>query len=92
MGFCRDLPPGVKWWTPFAEAFSRVKSITVALVGALILVSLIRIGGIGSPAFIIGSILADAVKDGFILLSLPLGALGSFFSVSAHFGEVLCLH
>ncbi|CAD7695229.1 unnamed protein product [Ostreobium quekettii] len=78
----RDLVPGVKWWTPFRETLARVRSITVSLVGALVLVGLIRTGGPGSPAFIIGSVLSDAVQDGFIALAPVVGALGSFFSGS----------
>ena len=75
------MAAGTKWWTPFYETIVRVKSIVVALMGALVLVALIRNGGNGSPAFIIGSVLADALKDGFIVISPLVGGLGSFFSV-----------
>lgn len=80
--FRRDMAAGIKWWTPFYETIVRVKSIVVALMGALVLVALIRNGGNGSPAFIIGSVLADALKDGFIVISPLVGGLGSFFSGS----------
>ncbi|GMH40024.1 hypothetical protein BSKO_07928 [Bryopsis sp. KO-2023] len=80
--FRSDIQAGLSWRAPFLETILRVKSIVVALVGALVLVSLIRKGGNGSPAFIIGSVLADALKDGFIVFSPLVGALGSFFSGS----------
>lgn len=83
MLFRRDIPNGVKWWTPFKDTFKRMGSITIALVGALVLVSLIRTGGNASPAFIIGSVLSDALDDAFVLFSPFVGALGSFFSGSS---------
>lgn len=80
----RDIPNGIKWWRPFKDTFKRMGSITIALVGALVLVSLIRTGGNASPAFIIGSVLSDALDDAFVLFSPFVGALGSFFSVSTY--------
>jgi L-lactate permease len=46
------------------------------------MVQLIRAGGPGSPAFIIGYYLSRALSRGFLAISGCLGALGSFFSGS----------
>ncbi|KAI8463143.1 MAG: L-lactate permease-domain-containing protein [Monoraphidium minutum] len=70
------------WWTPFREAFSRVKGIMVATFGALVLVQLIRQGGADSPAFQIGYHLSGALGQGFLAIGALLGAIGSFFSGS----------
>ena len=43
---------------------------------------LIRVGGSGSPAFIIGYYLSSWLAGGFLAISAFLGALGSFFSGS----------
>lgn len=67
--------------TPFQETILRIKNVVVALVGALVLVNLIRKGGDGSPAYIVGFVLAKYLKDGFIVFAPLLGCLGSFFSV-----------
>lgn len=46
------------------------------------LVQLIRVGGAGSPAFIIGYYFSSWLAQGFLAISAFLGALGSFFSGS----------
>jgi L-lactate permease len=56
--------------------------ITVATLGALVLVQLIRVGGPGSPAYIVGYYLSTWLAQGFLAISAFLGALGSFFSGS----------
>lgn len=73
--------------------FGRLKKPAVALFGALILVQLMINEGQASPAFIIGSILSEAFKGGWIAIAALIGALGSFFSGSTTisnltFGEV----
>jgi L-lactate permease len=60
----------------------RLLGPAVALAGALVLVQLMIESGESSPAYIIGSNLADWFKQGFIVISPLLGALGSFFSGS----------
>jgi len=65
----------------------RIRGPAVALSGALVLVELMRNGdddpaGKDAPAVIIGMRLADALADGWVLLTFPLGALGAFFSGS----------
>lgn len=47
------------------------------------LVQLIRNGGPGSPAYIIGFYLSLWLRQGFLAISAFLGALGSFFSGSS---------
>jgi len=58
----------------------RLPGITVATLGALVLVQLIRQGEAGSPAYIIGFYLSKWLAQGFLAISAFLGALGSFFS------------
>ncbi|WIA11159.1 hypothetical protein OEZ85_011296 [Tetradesmus obliquus] len=76
----RDLE--VPWATPFKEAFNRVAGITVATMGALVLVQLIRVGGASSPGYLIGFYASSWLGQGFLAISAVLGALGSFFSGS----------
>lgn len=61
---------------------SRLKNPAMALFGALVLVQLLIRGGTSSPAFVVGTILADWFQEGFVVISPLLGALGSFFSGS----------
>jgi L-lactate permease len=62
----------------------RASKIAPALMGALVLVALIRKGEMRSttPAVIFGTHVSEAMKEGFIALSAILGALGSFFAGS----------
>jgi L-lactate permease len=60
----------------------RLRQPAIALSGALVLVQLMIEAGESSPAFIIGSNLADWFQQGFVVISPLLGALGSFFSGS----------
>ena len=71
----------------------RLKKPAVALLGALVLVQLMIRTGTESPAYILGTILADWFQEGFVVISPLLGALGSFFSGSTTvsnltFGEI----
>ncbi|CAM9538212.1 unnamed protein product [Chrysoparadoxa australica] len=65
-----------------ARVLSRMVSPAKALLGSLVLVQLIRGGGEAAPGFIIGSNLAGALKEGWLVVSFLIGALGSFFSGS----------
>ncbi|CAJ1946790.1 unnamed protein product [Cylindrotheca closterium] len=60
----------------------RLKNPAMALFGALVLVQLLIRGGTSSPAFVVGTILADWFQEGFVVITPLLGALGSFFSGS----------
>lgn len=66
----------------FRTVFERVKSPAIALAGALTLVQLMITGEDASPAAIIGIVLSDALKGGWIVIAASIGALGSFFSGS----------
>ena len=61
---------------------SRLANPAIALLGALTLVQLMIRVGDEAPATILGTILSDWFKQGFIVISPLLGALGSFFSGS----------
>jgi len=63
---------------------TRIKGPCLALSGAMFLVELLRTSDAlkDSPAIIIGTRLSETLSDGFVVLSFPLGALGSFFSGS----------
>jgi len=63
-------------------AVNRLANPAVALFGALVLVQLLIQEDTAAPAFILGTILADWFKQGFVVISPLLGALGSFFSGS----------
>jgi len=72
---------------------SRLKNPAIAVMGALVLVQLMLKNGKESPAHVLGSILADFFKGGFVAISPLVGALGSFFSGSTTvsnltFGEI----
>ena len=71
----------------------RLSNAAIALAGALTLVQLMIRFGAESPAFLLGTILADWLKQGFVVICPLLGALGSFFSGSTTvsnltFGEI----
>eukprot|EP00980_Cylindrotheca_fusiformis_P017540 scaffold5502_cov115-Cylindrotheca_fusiformis.AAC.2 len=60
----------------------RLKNPAIALLGALCLVQLLLKIDTSAPAYILGTVLADWFKEGFIVITPLLGALGSFFSGS----------
>ena len=66
----------------FGTVISRVKTPAIALAGALTLVQLMTTGDEAAPASIIGIVLSDALKGGWITIAGSIGALGSFFSGS----------
>ena len=66
----------------FGTVYNRVKNPAVALAGALTLVQLMITGNEAAPASIIGLILSDVFKGGWIVIAGAIGALGSFFSGS----------
>jgi lactate permease len=63
-------------------AANRLVNPAIALFGALVLVQLMIRSGTATPAFILGTVLADWFQEGFIIVVPLLGALGSFFSGS----------
>jgi len=76
-----------------STVLNRLRKPAVAVVGALVLVQLmIRVGTV-SPAFILGTVLADWFQEAFVIICPLLGALGAFFSGSTTvsnltFGEI----
>jgi lactate permease len=56
---------------------------TLALIGALVFVTLMMMGGENSPVTVIGSSLADYLGNVWPFVASFLGALGAFFSGSA---------
>ena len=75
---------GQRLLDPYKLTLSRVSYIVVPLLGALTLVSLIRLTPEDnqSPAYIIGYDLSTALKQGWLAFICFVGALGSFFSGS----------
>ena len=67
----------------FDTVYNRVKGPSTAVAGALTLVQLMTTGEDESaPATIIGIVLSDSFKEGWIAVAALIGALGSFFSGS----------
>ena len=66
----------------FKTVYIRVKNPAIALAGALTLVQLMITGEESAPASIIGIVLSEAFKGGWIAIAASIGALGSFFSGS----------
>lgn len=64
------------------HVLDRLQKPAIALMGALVLVQLMILQGNQSPAYLIGSNLSSWLRQGFIVVSPLLGALGSFFSGS----------
>lgn len=60
----------------------RLTSPAIALLGALSLVQLLLRVDTAAPAYILGTVISDWFKQGFIIICPLLGALGSFFSGS----------
>lgn len=65
-----------------AEALRRLRTPAIALVGAMVFVTLFVAGGDAAPATILGRGLADAAGPAWPLVAPLLGALGAFFSGS----------
>jgi len=66
----------------FGVVINRLINPFIALLGALSLVQLLVQTETEAPAYVLGTILAAWFKQGFVVLSPLLGALGSFFSGS----------
>mmetsp|Transcript_50226 Transcript_50226/g.56101 ORF Transcript_50226/g.56101 Transcript_50226/m.56101 type:complete len:688 (+) Transcript_50226:189-2252(+) len=66
----------------FGIVINRLVNPFIALLGALSLVQLLIKTQTEAPAYILGTILAAWFKQGFVVISPLLGALGSFFSGS----------
>jgi lactate permease len=66
----------------FGTVIHRLVNPFIALLGALSLVQLLIQTQTEAPAYILGIILAAWFKQGFVVISPLLGALGSFFSGS----------
>jgi L-lactate permease len=66
----------------FATCANRLLNPAVALMGALALVQLLIKEGSAAPADIIGTVLSQALKQGWIVFAALIGTLGSFFSGS----------
>jgi len=74
-----DLPT-IK--TVAAETTNRLRSASITLVGALIMVQLMTLGGEGAQTMIIGRTLAGATGRSWPFFAPLLGALGAFFAGS----------
>lgn len=66
----------------FGTVINRLINPFIALLGALSLVQLLIKTQTEAPAYIVGTIMAAWLKEGFVVISPLLGALGSFFSGS----------
>jgi lactate permease len=66
-----------------AETWGRLKRPILALMGALIMVSVMMQGAENAPIFVIANALASVVGANWAYVAALLGALGSFFSGSA---------
>lgn len=66
----------------FGVVITRLINPFIALLGALSLVQLLVQAETEAPAYVLGTILAAWFKQGFVVISPLLGALGSFFSGS----------
>ena len=72
----------IKPFDVFGIVINRLVNPFIALLGALSLVQLLIQTQTEAPAYILGTILAAWFKQGFVVISPLLGALGSFFSGS----------
>lgn len=66
----------------FGTVANRLVNPFIALLGALSLVQLLIRIDTEAPAYILGTVLADWFRQGFVVIAPLLGALGSFFSGS----------
>lgn len=66
----------------FGETYDRMKKPIVALLGALVMVSLMRAGGDKALVIVIGQAFADAFGHAWQYVASYLGAIGAFFSGS----------
>lgn len=66
----------------FAETYDRMKKPIIALLGALVMVNLMRAGGGEAMVIVIGQAFADAFGMAWQYVAAYLGAIGAFFSGS----------
>ncbi|KAL3905150.1 MAG: hypothetical protein SGILL_009792, partial [Bacillariaceae sp.] len=66
----------------FSIVLNRLRNPFIALLGALALVQLLIKVDTAAPAYILGTTLSKWFRQGFVVISPLLGALGSFFSGS----------
>lgn len=66
----------------FGETYDRMKKPILALLGALVMVSLMRAGGENALVIVIGQAFADAFGQAWQYVAAYLGAIGAFFSGS----------
>jgi lactate permease len=66
----------------FAETYERMKKPILALLGALVMVNLLRAGGDDALVIVIGRAFADAFGHAWQYVAAYLGAIGAFFSGS----------
>eukprot|EP00479_Gromia_sphaerica_P007361 TRINITY_DN2420_c0_g1_i1.p1 TRINITY_DN2420_c0_g1~~TRINITY_DN2420_c0_g1_i1.p1 ORF type:complete len:373 (-),score=103.24 TRINITY_DN2420_c0_g1_i1:93-1211(-) len=73
-----------QFWTPMKEGIVRMKNPTIALLGATTLAALLTASSAGenSPAVALGTVLSDALKDGWVAIAVLIGGLGAFFAGS----------
>lgn len=76
------------WVAPFREAWVRTAGTAAAMAGALALASLMRSGGTGSPAYVLGYYLSTWMGKGFMAVTGLLGALSTFISGSVMAGAL----
>ena len=76
----RDMDGGAR--DVFGTVGNRLINPFIALLGALSLVQLLIKIDTEAPAYILGTVLADWFRQGFVVIAPLLGALGSFFSGS----------
>jgi lactate permease len=69
-------------WTVWTETYDRMKKPILALLGALVMVSLMRAGGDDALVIVIGRFFAGAFGDSWQFVASYLGAIGAFFSGS----------
>jgi len=66
----------------WGETFDRMKKPIIALLGALVMVSLMRSGGEDAMVIVIGEYFADTFGNSWTYFASYLGAIGAFFSGS----------
>jgi lactate permease len=66
----------------FSETYDRMKKPIIALLGALVMVNLMRAGGDKAMVIVIGQAFADAFGMAWQYVAAYLGAIGAFFSGS----------
>ncbi|WIA22021.1 hypothetical protein OEZ85_004372 [Tetradesmus obliquus] len=84
----RDLDTPKLWTAPFKEAYARMAGTVAAMMGALALAEMIRTGGAGSPAFIVGYYFSAWLGKGYVAVAGLLGALSSFVGGSVMAGNL----